>query len=146
MRYGGPETNFDPTTGKWGVANNLDVVPGTHCFDTELEALQHARELFPLDDPCLTRDSYHTGYRAVPAGTKGGPCNRSICRAPDAQWWNSSTQAYYCAKCAYDINTFSMLADRVMLCTLGEGEPSFIESVNRALPPLICNRTEGVTK
>ena len=60
MRLGGPETNFDSNTGKWGVANDFNVVPGTHKFDTELEALVHARELFPLDDPCLMRDSYHT--------------------------------------------------------------------------------------
>lgn len=60
MRAGGPETAYNEATGKWGVANERKPLPGTFVHDDELSALAAARELFPHDDPCMMRDSYHT--------------------------------------------------------------------------------------
>jgi hypothetical protein len=34
-------------------------------------------------------------------------CNRSSCRAYPALWWNTSTRAYYCQRCALRINDVS---------------------------------------
>lgn len=31
-------------------------------------------------------------------------CNRKACRKDGADWWNHSTQAWYCRKCALKIN------------------------------------------
>lgn len=33
-------------------------------------------------------------------GTKGGNCNRTACQQPGADFYNKSTRAYYCRKCA----------------------------------------------
>lgn len=37
-------------------------------------------------------------------GKLNGNCNREACQAPNAVWWNTSTRAYYCGRCARDIN------------------------------------------
>ncbi len=37
-------------------------------------------------------------------GELGGPCNRRACRAPDARWYNQSTRAHYCERCARELN------------------------------------------
>lgn len=34
-------------------------------------------------------------------------CKRKACRQPGAEWWNSSTQAWYCQPCAFVINDHS---------------------------------------
>lgn len=60
MRAGGPETVYNETTGKWGVANERKPISGTFVHDDELSALAAARELFPHASPCMMRDSYHT--------------------------------------------------------------------------------------
>ena len=47
-------------------------------------------------------------------------CNRSACRAESATWWNTSTLAYYCEKCAKGIN---------------EGAGTHIHGVQLCVPP-----------
>ena len=37
-------------------------------------------------------------------GTLGGLCNRTACRAPNARWFNKSTQKHYCEPCAAVLN------------------------------------------
>ena len=37
-------------------------------------------------------------------GKKGGHCNVTACQAPEAYYYNKSTQKYYCAYCAEQIN------------------------------------------
>jgi hypothetical protein len=48
-------------------------------------------------------------------GLLNGACNRSACLDRPATWWNSSTRAHYCAKCARLINDFC--PDGTLLCT-----------------------------
>lgn len=31
-------------------------------------------------------------------------CNRTVCKKPNALWWNTSTRRYYCEDCARRIN------------------------------------------
>jgi hypothetical protein len=55
-----------------------------------------------------------------------GSCNRSACLKPGAEWYNHSTQKYYCEACADWLNTdrFNRKDAQEMwghtLCTLGE--------------------------
>lgn len=42
-------------------------------------------------------------------GLKGGSCNRTACQAPGANWYNYSTQKYYCQRCADDLNRANRL-------------------------------------
>jgi hypothetical protein len=46
-------------------------------------------------------------------------CNRSACQEPikGANWWNSSTRAYYCEPCARSINEAALQFDGVVICT-----------------------------
>lgn len=37
-------------------------------------------------------------------GLKGGSCNRTACQAPGANYYNHSTEKYYCRRCAEDLN------------------------------------------
>ena len=39
-------------------------------------------------------------------GLKGGSCNRTACQKPlvNGSYWNKSTERYYCAECAIEIN------------------------------------------
>lgn len=37
-------------------------------------------------------------------GLKNGSCNLTACQQPGATWYNKSTQKYYCAACAKEIN------------------------------------------
>lgn len=37
-------------------------------------------------------------------GLKGGSCNRTACQAPGANYFNYSTEKYYCRRCAEDLN------------------------------------------
>ncbi len=34
-------------------------------------------------------------------------CNRTACQKEGATWWNPSTQAYYCTRCAKKINQYN---------------------------------------
>ena len=38
-------------------------------------------------------------------GDKGGRCNITRCQRPGASWFNHSTRRYYCADCAWFLNT-----------------------------------------
>jgi hypothetical protein len=55
---------------------------------------------------------------------QGQKCNRTACNNQDAQWFNHSTQKYYCAECAAKLNEFNnadaMLLYGHPLCTLVE--------------------------
>lgn len=61
-------------------------------------------------------------------GQKGGNCERSACQKPGAEWWNASTQAYYCGACARDINLWSLIDNGFRICFFGVGEPTFCEA------------------
>ena len=37
-------------------------------------------------------------------GKQGGNCNRTACQGPNAVYFNHSTRAYYCKKCAHWLN------------------------------------------
>lgn len=37
-------------------------------------------------------------------GLKFGSCNREACQAPGANFFNYSTEKYYCRRCAHDLN------------------------------------------
>ncbi len=43
-------------------------------------------------------------YLDEPKGKKGGKCNVTACQKPGANYYNKSTQKYYCADCAEEIN------------------------------------------
>lgn len=49
-------------------------------------------------------------------GSYGGWCNRTACDNDAATWYNSSTRAYYCEKCAAEINYWSRLDHNTTLC------------------------------
>jgi hypothetical protein len=36
-------------------------------------------------------------------GKEGGSCNRRLCQAPNAIWWNHGSHSWYCGDCARDI-------------------------------------------
>ena len=36
-------------------------------------------------------------------GLEGGSCNRRLCQAPDAIWWNHGSHAWYCEGCRNEI-------------------------------------------
>ncbi len=56
-------------------------------------------------------------------GVEGGNCNRTACQAPDAVWFNTGTQKYYCRSCAIDIqrsaNDFSPHDEEPMVLFAG---------------------------
>lgn len=59
-------------------------------------------------------------------GAFNGNCNRTACQQPGAVWYNHSTEAYYCSKCAKLINDYNR-ADSMRLfghelCTLVKSE------------------------
>lgn len=56
--------------------------------------------------------------KAALKGQFDGRCNRSACMDPivGANWWNTSTRAYYCKGCAQDINAFSFRAEGIRIC------------------------------
>lgn len=56
------------------------------------------------------------------AETKGaylGRCNRNVCLASGANWWNTSTRKYYCVHCARRINNSTR---GLPVCHLGTGK------------------------
>lgn len=52
----------------------------------------------------------------VNKGHLNGCCNRSACLKPGAAFWNTSTEAYYCADCARDITDFAKRVDGFHIC------------------------------
>ena len=61
--------------------------------------------------------------KAVLKGQFDGNCNRTACQAPlvrhgiGENWWNSSTQAYYCTSCARLLNRESQRFEAIEICT-----------------------------
>lgn len=49
-------------------------------------------------------------------GVKGGNCNRQACQRPNAHWYNSGTNKYYCEDCALLIN-WHPAPDGTYLCS-----------------------------
>jgi hypothetical protein len=51
-------------------------------------------------------------------GVFDGNCNIEDCQQPIAgnNWYNTSTRAYYCTKCARQINYWSMRDERKTIC------------------------------
>lgn len=45
----------------------------------------------------------YTGPEKADKGQEGGSCNRTLCQAPGAVWYNHGSHAWYCAGCRYDI-------------------------------------------
>lgn len=54
-------------------------------------------------------------------GQKNGSCNRRACQEPPAVYFNSATLAYYCERCARELNEAALRFDGVEeLCKLDE--------------------------
>lgn len=53
-------------------------------------------------------------------GIFDGKCNRTACQAPiaGANWFNTSTRAYYCTACARQINREALRFDGVEILVL----------------------------
>lgn len=51
-------------------------------------------------------------------GQFDGNCNRTACQTliAGANFWNTSTRAYYCGQCARDINHWSRRDDNQIIC------------------------------
>jgi len=43
---------------------------------------------------------------SIQKGEHGGQCNRTVCEAFPATYYNYSTNKYYCVNCAWDIQDF----------------------------------------
>lgn len=60
-----------------------------------------------------------------------GSCNRSACLRPGANWYNHGSYAYYCARCAHELNEDPFNKREAMqlfghdLCTEGEFDPNW---------------------
>lgn len=52
-----------------------------------------------------------------------GKCNRTQCPTRPATWWNYRMLAFYCAKCAYEINKWGPQAPEAPLCSEGRPTP-----------------------
>lgn len=68
-------------------------------------------------------------------GAKGGNCNRTACQQPEAHYFNTGTDAYYCWDCASDINEFAMRphADGTQMNLFPTLEADRREQVRKAL-------------
>lgn len=67
---------------------------------------------------------YHPTFDEFPEdkGQKGGHCNRSMCLLPGANWFNHSTQKWYCIGCAcliIEANPEFRREMGIAICTLG---------------------------
>ncbi len=47
---------------------------------------------------------YH-GPDKADKGQERGSCNRGLCQAPEAIWYNHGSYSWYCANCRHDIET-----------------------------------------
>lgn len=55
----------------------------------------------------MNKSGYYPDQAVKPdKGLRGGSCNRRACQQPGANWFNRSTERYYCKPCALDINNF----------------------------------------
>lgn len=55
-------------------------------------------------------------------GKMNGSCNRTDCQRPGANWFNTSTRAYYCEPCAVDITGFTKRVDGFHICFPSTGD------------------------
>ena len=81
--------------GKTSRSNTLRS-PNTHAA---IDAARKVRDHFAPKNPDAEK---HPELK----GVEGGNCNRSACQMPGADYYNLSTQKYYCRECAYDIQDF----------------------------------------
>jgi hypothetical protein len=56
------------------------------------------------DDGMFLRLMHPDPVMSIDKGVKDGSCNRTQCQKPGATWYNKETHAYYCPKCAKEIN------------------------------------------
>jgi hypothetical protein len=67
----------------------------------------------------------HEGPNRADKGVRGGACNVTACQLPDsADWYNHSTQRWYCVTCATELNRVNwdyaaMCGKDHALCTSG---------------------------
>lgn len=57
----------------------------------------------------------HHGENKPDKGEKNGSCNMTACQKPGANYFNKSTQRYYCEACAEEINWPGGRADTMAL-------------------------------
>ena len=50
----------------------------------------------------MSYGDYH-GPNKADKGQEGGSCNRTLCQAPDAIWYNHGSRYWYCQDCRRDI-------------------------------------------
>jgi hypothetical protein len=68
-----------------------------------LYLLDFAREVLRVvEQPSCASSSDDTVAKVK--GTFGGRCARTACQQPDAEFFNRSTERYYCAPCAVELN------------------------------------------
>jgi hypothetical protein len=68
-------------------------------------------------------------------GHEDGACNRTLCQAEPAIWWNHGSHSWYCADCARDIG-----GDRAIAAMPIAVEPEFATPLRTA-----CFAIMGVT-
>lgn len=45
----------------------------------------------------------YSGPNKPDKGKEGGSCNRTLCQASPAEWWNHGSYSWYCADCRQQI-------------------------------------------
>ncbi len=63
---------------------------------------------------------------------QGEKCHRTACNNLNAQWFNHSTQMYYCQECAVKINRLNPEAKEMYghdLCTLSVKQPNLMVAI-----------------
>lgn len=45
----------------------------------------------------------YSGPDKADKGKENGSCNRSLCQAPDAVWYNHGSHSWYCCDCRHEI-------------------------------------------
>lgn len=70
-------------------------------------------------------------------GIQNEECNRTACQKPDsAHYYNHSTRAWYCGKCAHSINRMNPESHKIYgheLCTHESSEHT-IKAINKDQP------------
>lgn len=66
----------------------------------------------------------------IEKGHWGGQCNRTACEMPNATWYNSVTQMYYCTECANRINSFMLPGEYI--CERRERPRSTYDEIKRS--------------
>lgn len=68
------------------------------------------------NEPDILASANEEKRRAELKGKDGGNCNVTACQKPGATWWNISTRAYYCPRCADEINRWSRHDEGFDIC------------------------------